>query len=101
MVNNLTIEEAHQTWCSPDRPQFCPDFTPGGGSWLVNRDRWADDSGVCCYDTFAFKPLNCCKLPIYQRRFSCLMDRRLPFTRSQVGRQPRTGEYHRVPLLRL
>lgn len=49
-----------QTWRSPDCPQFCQDFTPGGGSWLVNCDRWADDKGVCCYDGLASQPLDCC-----------------------------------------
>jgi hypothetical protein len=49
-----------QTWNSPACPQFCQDFSPDGGSWLVNCNRWADDKGVCCYDVYASEPLGCC-----------------------------------------
>jgi hypothetical protein len=49
-----------QAWSSPECPQFCQDFSPDGGSWLVNCNRVVDDKGVCCYDVFASKPLGCC-----------------------------------------
>jgi hypothetical protein len=42
-----------KTWDSPECPQFCREFSPSGGSWLVNCERWDGDPGVCCRDTLA------------------------------------------------
>jgi hypothetical protein len=42
-----------KTWDSLECPQFCQDFSPDGGSFLVNCERWDGDPGVCCRDTLA------------------------------------------------
>jgi len=49
-----------KNWDSPDCPQFCKNFSPGGGSFVVNCHRWEGDTGVCCYDTSAAEPNDCC-----------------------------------------
>jgi LPXTG-motif cell wall-anchored protein len=43
-----------KNWDSPECPQFCKNFTPGGGSFLVNCHRWEGDKGNCCRDTTLF-----------------------------------------------
>lgn len=52
------------TWQSPDCPKFCytddPANKPSGGSWIVQCKPNEAPNDVCCYDTTASEPLQCC-----------------------------------------
>jgi hypothetical protein len=77
-----------KTWNSPDCPRFCMDFSSSGGSWLVN---CAEDAGVCCYDTLAASPEDCCSANLTgQNPVSKLPGEPTPFTLITSGASTQT-----------
>jgi hypothetical protein len=77
-----------KTWNSPECPQFCKNFSSSGGSWLVN---CAEDAGVCCYDTLAASPEDCCSANLTgQNPVSKLPGEPTPFTLITSGASTQT-----------
>jgi hypothetical protein len=77
-----------KTWNSPECPQFCKKFSSSGGSWVVN---CAEDAGVCCYDTLAASPDDCCSANLTdQNPVSKLPGEPTPFTLITSGASTQT-----------
>jgi len=76
-----------KTWNSPDCPRFCMDFSSSGGSWLVN----CGEKDVCCYDTLAEFPNDCCSANLTgQNPVSMLPGEPTPFTLITSGASTQT-----------